>query len=365
MRRYAQRVLTLTLLAVCVSGCGDAIVAVGDWPGTLRIVAGVPDSIGPTVDDVATRTRLSRPRDVVTGSNGTLYIAETDGGRVLAVAPDGSLDVLLDRARCNVTAAACVRRPYAIAYDESGALLIADTAQHTLLRYALASNALTTVAGNGRRESAPDGVLARDASLHIPSALAFGDGRVYIAEAGGHRIRVIGADGVLNTIAGTGVPGFSGDGGVGTAAQLTRPGGLALAGSTLYVADTWNHRVRAVDLGTGVIRSVAGTGLALFTGDGGPAADASLNAPTGLAVSSDGTTLFVSDALNHRVRMIDLTSGIITTFAGTGDPAFEAGGSAGATALREPGGLAVSAFDLLYIADTGHHVVWRGPIAFE
>ncbi|MBI4546028.1 MAG: hypothetical protein HY703_12580, partial [Gemmatimonadetes bacterium] len=141
--------------------------------------------------------------------------------------------------------------------------------------------------------------------------------------------------------------------------------GLALGGGLLYIVDSANQRVRAVELASGVIKSVAGTGIRGFAGDGGPATEALLQDPQGVAVSPDGRTLFIADAGNHRVRTVNLATGLIATFAGTGDEAFTGDrGPAGETALSGPTSVAASPFSLLFIADTGHHIVWRSAVRF-
>ena len=171
-----------------------------------------------------------------------------------------------------------------------------------------------------------DGGPATEAQLRWPFGMALDEsGNFYVADSINHRIRRIDADGVITTVAGTGESGFGGDGGPATQAQLTAPRNLALDGSdNLYVTDTSNHRIRRIDA-DGVITTIAGTGERGFGGDGGPATEAQLSVPIGLAL--DGSrNLYVADFGNHRIRRID-AEGVITTIAGTGERGF--GGDGG------------------------------------
>ncbi|MFI1184607.1 hypothetical protein ACH4UT_34515 [Streptomyces sp. NPDC020799] len=155
--------------------------------------------------------------------------------------------------------------------------------------------------------------------------------------------------GGITTCVGTGTAGFGGDGGPAIAAQLNAPDGMAVDAGSLYVADCFNNRVRKVDLGTGIITTFAGTGTAGFGGDGGPAIAASLSAPEGLVIWAG--SLYITDQGNNRVRRVDLATGIITTFAGTGTVGFGGdGGPAIAAQLNTPRGMAVDEEGNVYFA---------------
>ncbi|GGG86223.1 NHL domain-containing protein [Edaphobacter dinghuensis] len=195
--------------------------------------------------------------------------------------------------------------------------------------------------------------------LILPSAVAYdAAGNLYIAETGNHVIRKVDTAGNITTIAGTGTQGFGGDGGPATAALLDSPQGLALGGSSLYIADTHNHRIRRLDLGTGTITTVAGT-TAGFSGDNGPAVAAQLNLPTALALGTNNS-LYIADTQNHRVRKVNLTTGTITTIAGNGRQGFSGdGGLAVSAAIDSPAGLAVDEEQNVYLADTHNHRVRR------
>ena len=187
--------------------------------------------------------------------------------------------------------------------------------------------------------------------LILPSAVVFDpQGNLYIAETGNHVIRKVDTLGHITTIAGTGTQGFSGDNGPATAAQLDSPQGLALSTTTLYIADTHNHRIRAVDLTTNLITTIAGTTPG-FSGDSGLATAAHLNLPTAITLDTTGN-LYIADTANHRIRRID-TTGTITTIAGNGTQGFSGDtGPATAASIDSPTGLAVDPLNNLYLADT-------------
>jgi uncharacterized protein (TIGR03437 family) len=179
---------------------------------------------------------------------------------------------------------------------------------------------------------------------------------VYIADTLNHRIRKVGTDGIISTVAGNGANTFSGDGGPASSAALNSPEGLATdAAGNLYVADTSNHRVRKISP-NGTISTVAGNGIAGAQGDGGPATQASLYYPKGLAMDASGN-LYISDWLNSRIRVVT-SDGKIFTAAGNGSFNYQGdGGPATSAALRFPWGLAVDASGKVYIADDENSVI--------
>lgn len=353
----ARPALALTLAAALLAGCGDPVVVLGDWPGYMRVVVGVPGSAGSATDTVATRTRLMVPHGVAAAPDGALYVGD-EFGRIVRVSPAGRAQDVYSAAGCSP----CMQQPAGMDVDSS-ALWIADPAAGRVWRLDLKSLTLQPVAGSGGIVSGPDGP-ALSTSLAQPVDVASdGAGRVYFSERVGNRVRRLDADGSVHTVAGTGTPGFSGEGGAGASAQLNGPVGLAAHAGTLFIADAGNQRVRALDLGTGIIRTVAGNGVSGFSGDDGPATAASLANPLGLAVTADGRTLFIADLLNRRIRALDLGSGVIRTFAGNGSTAFSGIGRAAAeTALAQPVDVATSPFRLLFIVDAAQLVVWRTPL---
>ena len=253
---------------------------------------------------------------------------------------------------------AWLESPAGVAVDGAGNLYIADTDNHRIRRVD-SSGTITTVAGTGEDGYHGDGGPAINALLDSPAGVAVdGAGNLYIADTDNHRIRRVDSSGTITNVSGTGEPDFSGDGGPAIAAQLNLPSGVALdSAGNLYVADTWNNRIRRIDT-AGTITSIAGNGRRGFSGDGGTAVAARLYYPTGVAV--DGSeNVYVADASNHRIRRID-TTGTITTIAGTGEEGFSSdGGPAIAAQLNLPSGVALDRVGNLYIADTDNHRIRR------
>ena len=242
----------------------------------------------------------------------------------------------------------------ALAVLVAPAVVIADP-----VRASTTAGVITGVAGDGVGRYGGDGGPAVAASLDMPGAVAVADdGSLLIADTANHRVRRVDPAGTISTVAGTGSAGFSGDGGAATTAQLRSPEAVAVdADGNLYIADTGNARVRRVNQ-AGIIATAAGTGTRGFSGDGGPATAARLDEPRGVAVAPDGS-LYLSDSVNHRVRRID-GHGTIMTVAGNG--ASTSGGDAGpatSAGVSSPRGLAFDGDGNVFVAEAGGHRVRR------
>jgi len=207
---------------------------------------------------------------------------------------------------------------------------------------------ITTFAGNGTVGFSGDGGPASTAALNYPSALAVdAASNVYIAD--GNRIRMVNTSGIINTIAGNGNSGYSGDGGPATAASLSNPAGLAVdASGNIYIADA--NRIRKID-NAGVITTIVGNGTAGYGGDGGLAYMAMVNGPCQIHIDASGN-IYIADFANHRIRKIDSSSGIISTVAGNGNAGYSGdGGLATAASLQNPREVTFDAAGNMYIAD--------------
>jgi sugar lactone lactonase YvrE len=215
---------------------------------------------------------------------------------------------------------------------------------------------ITTVAGNGARGFGGDGGPATAAKLDNPSGVAVDrDGNVYVADYGNNRVRKVGPDGTITTVAGTGEPGFAGDGGPAAKAKLQGPYGVYVdAQGNLYVADQQNHRVRKIAR-DGTISTAAGDGRERLAGDGGPATAASLAYPDAMVVDDQGN-LSIADAGNHRVRRVS-ADGTITTVAGTDAGYSGDGGPAVRARLNLPASLALDRKGNLYVGDLRNHAI--------
>jgi sugar lactone lactonase YvrE len=325
--------------------------------GTLTVVAG-NGSIDYFGDGgPATSAGLSNPHGVAVDGGGNLFIPDTGhqvirkvntAGIITTVAGNGTEGYSGDGGPAT---SAELRAPYGVAVDNAGNLFIADLGNNRI-RMVTAAGTITTVAGNGTNGYSGDGGPATSAELSIPWGVAVdGAGNLFIADWGNQRIRKVNTAGTITTVAGNSAQGYSGDGGPATSAELSLPSGVAVDGAgNLFIADTNNQRIRMVNT-AGTVTTVAGTGTAGYSGDGGPASGASLNDPQGVAVDSAGN-LFIADYENERVRRVAL-NGIITTVAGDGGYRYAGdGGPATSALLDEPAAVAVDNAGNLFIADT-------------
>lgn len=236
-----------------------------------------------------------------------------------------------------------------IVVDNSGNVYFPDDDNYRIRKIS-STGIITTVAGGGT--STADGIPATDANLSLNAAGTIAmdaTGNIYFSD--GNRIRKITmSTGILTTIVGTGTGGYNGDGGPATAAELNYPVGICFdASGNLYIGDETNRRIRIVNT-SGIINTFAGTGTAGFSGDGGPATAAELQSPDGVVADAAGN-LYVADRYNYRIRKIN-TAGIITTYAGSGTDEFCGdGGPATAACFYEPSNLRIDSYGNLYIAD--------------
>ena len=295
-----------------------------------------------------TGASLRRPAGVtVSGNGGFILIADTLNNRVRRVgARDGLIRTLAGNGEARIigddaaATAAGLYAPLDLTFDLSGNLVVSDTFNHRVRSIDAGSRTITTIAGGGAeglrfgRGSggyAGDGAPPLAASLDNPSGILIdAAGNLTIVDSRNNRLRTVAAaTGNIQTIAGTGQAGDSGDGGQAADAEVSAPRHIAsdIAGN-LYFADTENNRVRRIDSETGVITTVAGTGTRGFRGDGGLALEAELDRPRGIAFDTNDN-LFIADLFNHRVRRVDAGTGRITTVAGSGTFGFGEGGFSG------------------------------------
>jgi len=260
--------------------------------------------------------------------------------------------------------------PEQVALDTAGNLYIADGTAFVVRKVTAATGVITTIAGNGTLGYSGDNGAATSAQLGYIRGIAVDSaGNVYISDWGNSVVRRVSATtGVITTYAGNGTSGFGGDTGPATSAELLSPEGLAVdAAGNLYIADWGNDRVRMVAAATGVITTIAGTGLPANLGDNGPANTAPLAAPTGVAVDKSGN-LYIACSYGDVVRRVTTTTGVITTIAGNDstydgqqenfDPGYSGdGGPATSATLNDPWAVAVDGAGNVYIADMGNNVI--------
>lgn len=363
MRRRRVLVPAVALLVALASlAVLSALPRRGSSP-PIRTVAGT--GVRAASDDALTATAaaLTLPLGMAVDAAGDLYFV--DGNRVRKLGPSGALVTVVGAKDPGYAGdggpavAARLNAPQALALVGDGSLYVADMRNHRV-RKVDPQGVISTVAGTGEAGYAGDGGPAVAAKLNLPVGVAVGfAGSLYVADSANHRVRRLGADGVISTVAGTGDLAYAGDGGPGTSAPVGFPTGLAFDHrGNLYIADLFNDRVRKLDL-AGTITTVAGTGIRGYSGDGTKASLAQINLGPGpprsagqlLAVDAEGN-LYIADTANNRVRRMSV-GGLITTLAGTGQAGYSGDGApASAARLNGPLGLAVDADGGLYVADT-------------
>jgi uncharacterized protein (TIGR03437 family) len=322
----------------------------------------------------ATSAELNTPYDVIVDSSGNLYISDSGNFRVREVTTGGTISTIAGNGTQGYSGndgaptSAELNSPTGLAFDKSGNLYIGDGGNYVVWK--ITGGTIAVMAGSNSAGAGFSGDLgpATSAQLSTPAGVAVDSaGNVYIADSGNNVVREVcasacpafgGTSGEINTYAGyfSAGPGYAGDGGQANRAQLQNPNGLALdSAGNLYIADTDNHVIRKVTAATGVITTVAGNGIAGYTGDGGPATQASLDEPKGVALDSNGY-LYIADTDNCLIRVVE-PNGIITTIAGYGTPGWTGdGGLAKAAQLTFPSGVAVIG-GKVYIADAGSYAI--------
>lgn len=308
---------------------------------------------------------LKSPVAAVSDTLGNIYFADFGNQRVRKV--DIAGDIITTLAGTGIAGfsgdggkgdTAKLNNPTGVAVYKTQSLYIADRSNHRIRKIDLATGNISTIAGTGTAGFSGDGGLPTAAQLNNPTSIAVDkSGNIYFTDLSNQRIRKINVGtGNISTIAGTGTAGFSGDGGLATAAQLNNPTGIALdTAGNVYVTDLGNQRIRKITIATGNITTIAGVGTTGFSGDGGSATAAEFNNPTGIAVDDSGN-VYVSDLNNQRIRKISKTTGNINTIAGTGVSGFSGdGGSAILAKLDGPSGISLSKNGDLLIADRNNH----------
>lgn len=324
----------------------------------IDLVAGNGYCCDPTDSLAATTASLYYPNGVAVDTAGNIFISEPN--RIRKVHTSGLTTIYAGSyggySGDGGPAINAKLESEAVAVDGFGNVYSADWFNH-YIRKINPAGIISTIAGNGIQGFSGDGGLAINASLNGPYGLALDPaGNLYIADTDNNRIRKISSSGIITTVAGNGPQGFSGDGGLATFATLYHPIGITFdAAGNLYIADHQNNRIRKVNT-AGIISTIAGTGTLGSSGDGGPAIDAELNNPSGVACDHFGN-VFIADVFNLRIRMIN-NMGVINTIAGAGTYGYSGdGGPAIAAEFKEPWGICTDFNGNVYIADIDNHRV--------
>jgi sugar lactone lactonase YvrE len=316
-------------------------------------------------------TNLYLPQDVTLGPDGNLYIVDWNNHRIRRI-KNGLVETFvgsgyLGDGMSDDPATIDFNHPTNVCFDAAGDMIIAAWHNSLVKKVEMLPDGeagpVSNLAGTGARAFGGDEGPGNEAQLDLPSSVVVDTiGNIIISDQANYRLRLLEPNGIIHTIAGTGVTGAEGDGGPATAAQLNGPKGQSAPPASriaidsrnrIYVADTGNHKIRLIDE-LNKITTIVGTGTPGYSGDGGPALEAQLNTPSDVAVAPNGT-LYIADTLNHAVRIVK-PDGTIDTFAGTGERGFSGdGGPASEAELDRPYGVEVGLNGSVYIADTHNH----------
>jgi sugar lactone lactonase YvrE len=313
---------------------------------------------------------VGQPFGVEFGPDGGLYICEVENHRVRRFDPEtGALTTVAGTGRAGYggdggpALEADMHEPYEIRFDAEGNLFVVEMMNYVVRRIDAKTQTITTVAGSGTKGYGGDGGPATKALLNRPHSIALdGKGGLFIADIGNHRIRHVDlATGTIRTIAGNGEKTMPKDGQQADGNPMVGPRALFVEGAVLWIALREGHSVWTMNLSTGELAHIAGTGKKGYSGDGGPAQEATFDGPKGISVGPKGH-VYVVDTENQAIRKIDTQRGVITTIAGHGPESRGFGGDGGpATAARmdRPHGICVGADGAVYIGDTNNHRVRR------
>jgi uncharacterized protein YjiK len=334
-------------------------------PGVINTVAG--DGVQGYSGDggAATGAKLYAPTGVAVDAAGNIYFSDYGNERIRKVtASTGTISTVAGNGTRGysgdggLATNAELDEPLGVAVDSIGNIYFADEGNYRVREVEVSTGDIYTVAGNGTPGYSGDGGPATGAELYCPAGVAVDTTRnLYIGDLCTHRVRKV-EEGIILTVAGDGTQGYSGDGGAATKAELNAPFGLAVDSSfNIYIGDYGENRVRKVTFSTGIISTVAGNGTVGYSGDGGSATSAELDNPHGVALDLNGN-IYIADVGNSRVREVTVATGIISTVAGNGTAGYSGdGGEATSAKLDAPEGVALDSTGNIYIADSSNNRV--------
>jgi streptogramin lyase len=315
----------------------------------IRTIAGIGSKGIEGDGGPAISAQLNDPSGICRGPDGSLYICDTANGRIRQLKPDGTLITLV-----GASAEMQLKEPYEVRLDSAGNLFWVERLSHCVRRRDHQTGEITMIAGNGTAGFSGDGGPADKAQLNEPHSIGFDKaGDLYICDVKNHRIRKVDMKSrVISTFSGTGERKPTPEGAPIGGAPLSGPRALDFdAAGNLWLALREGNAVLKLDLANGIIHHMEGTGLKGFTGDGGPAKDATMNGPKGISVGPNGN-VYIADTENHAVRMIDVKKGTIELVAGTGQRGDNAESNPTKCQLARPHGIFVAADGAIFIGDT-------------
>jgi streptogramin lyase len=340
----------------------SSLASASDWTATTIAgtgVAGHEGDGGPAV-----LAQVESPFGVIRGPDGAIWFCEYNGHRIRRIARDGSISTYAGTGKRGYAGDGGPAReanfnlPHEIRFDRDGNLFVADMANQVVRRIDAKTQRITTVAGiGGQRGYSGDGGPATQAKLSSPHSIQFGpDGRLYICDVSNHAIRRVDLNtGIIETFAGTGKPGPTPDGAPITGTPLNNPRSLDFDGAgNLWLVTREGNQLFKFDLSSGRIHHVAGTGAAGFTGNGGPALNATLSGPKGVAIDRDGN-VWLADTESHSIRRVNAADGTLDVVAGTGKKGDGPDGDALLCAMNRPHGVFVDVDGSILIGDSEAH----------
>ncbi|MGI8982206.1 MAG: hypothetical protein ACR2FY_23485 [Pirellulaceae bacterium] len=361
MRIVCRWIMAILVVAVC-SANGLA--------QTIETIAGTGKPQNSGAEGTALKTNIGEPFGVEIGPDGGLYVCEVrnhrvwkmnlKSGHMKVVAGSGKVGYAGDGGKATE---ARLNEPYEVRFDSAGNMLFVEMKNHLVRRVDAKTGSISTVVGAGKPGFGGDGGPATKAQMSTPHSIALDDqDNLYIADIGNHRIRRVDAKtGVIESVAGNSEKKLPENGQTAKDRPLLGPRALFIKGSDLWIALREGHSVWKLDLKSGTLAHVAGSGKKGFTGDEGAAKGATFDGPKGIALGPDGN-VYVMDTENQAVRKIDLKSGLISTVAGSGPQSRGGsgdGGSATKAQMDRPHGICVGPDGAIYIGDTNNHRVRR------
>ncbi|MFO1459543.1 MAG: hypothetical protein U1G08_09035 [Verrucomicrobiota bacterium] len=320
---------------------------------------------GHSTSGPAISAQLDNPFGVLRGPDGAIWFAEFEGQRICRIASDGTLEVRAGTGKTGYSGdggpatSATFHQPHEIRFDADRNLFISDMGNHAIRRLDEKTGVITTVAGTGTPGYSGDGGPASRAQLNNPISIQLGpDGDLFICDIGNHVLRRVNhRTGTISTFAGTGRPGSTPDGAPLAGTPLNGPRSIDFDSmGNLWLVTREGNQVFRFDLTDGRIHHVAGTGAKGFTGNGGPAREATLSGPKGISVAPNGE-VYLADTESHSIRKIDTKSGILTVVAGTGTKGDGPDGPPSQCQMARPHGIWVGRDGTLLIGDSENHRV--------